>query len=36
MYPTVPSELFSSAVELVSYFLTMVAVLVTLTITARG
>jgi hypothetical protein len=36
MYPTVPAELFSGAVELVACLFTMIAVLITLTITSRG
>jgi hypothetical protein len=36
MYPTVPAELFSGAAELVSYFFTMIAVLITLAVTTRG
>jgi hypothetical protein len=36
MYPTIPSEVFSSAIQLVSFVFAMVAVLIGLTITGRG
>ena len=36
MYPTIPTELLSGAVELVVCLFTMVAVFITLTITSRG
>ncbi len=36
MFPTIPSELVSSAIELVGCFLAMIAALVTLSITTRG
>ena len=36
MYPTIPAELFSSAAELVCALFTMLAVLITLAVTARG
>jgi hypothetical protein len=36
MYPTIPTELLSGAVELVICLFTMVAVFITLTITSRG
>jgi hypothetical protein len=36
MYPAIPVEVFSGAVNLVWYFFTIIAVLVTLSVSARG
>ncbi len=36
MFPTIPSELVSSAIELVGCFFAVVVAFVTLSITARG
>ena len=36
MYPAVPAEVCSGAVNLVCYFFTVIAVLVTLALTARA